>query len=552
MSPLRLGAGVAGAAALIAAVTGLARIAGFGRTVVFSQTVGDTCVGTAYVTANQLPTVLFEIVIGGALAGTVVPLLASAAARGDTERVRQTASALVTWVVLLAVPLSLLLAAASWPVMALMLGGAAGCDRAAVLELAVRFLVVFAPQIVFYGLAAVLYGILQAHRRFLAPALAPLVSSLLVAAAYVAFVPLGGDRRGDPAALGAAAELTLSAGTTVGVAALFGTALVPALRLRLRLRPRLSFPPGEGRRARSLAAAALLPLVAMQLALLLSVALANWGGGAGAAVLYSYAWALFTLPYGVIAVPIATSAFTALAVRHGEGDAAGFAAVLAAGARVCAVVTAALAAALAAAAGPVAELLAAADPEPLARALPVYALGIVGFGLVALFSRALYASGRGREAAAAQIAGWAVVMAAASVLVAVVPRGWAVAGLGAGAAAGLTLAAVLLGVAVRAAHGGPALAGLGRSLLAAAVGGAAAWPAGGWAAGAVRGALGAGTGAELAAAAAAGAVALLVFGAAALLIDGGTVRSAPARLRRSPGAEPGRGQGEEREGGGER
>src|SRR5690606_26418114 len=255
VSPLRLGAGVAGAAALIAAVTGLARIAGFGRTVVFSQTVGDTCVGTAYVTANQLPTVLFEIVIGGALAGTVVPLLASAAARGDTERVRQTASALVTWVVLLAVPLSLLLAAASWPVMALMLGGAAGCDRAAVLELAVRFLVVFAPQIVFYGLAAVLYGILQAHRRFLAPALAPLVSSRLVAAADVASVPLGGARRGDPAALGAAAELTLSAGTTVGVAALFGTALVPALRLRLRLRPRLSFPPGEGRRARSLAAA---------------------------------------------------------------------------------------------------------------------------------------------------------------------------------------------------------------------------------------------------------------------------------------------------------
>src|SRR5690606_24980117 len=140
-----------------------------------------------------------------------------------------------------------------------------------------------------------------------------------------------------------------------------------------------------GRRARARGAAARLPLVAVRLARLLSVALANGGGGAGAAVLYSYAWALFTLPYGVSAVPIATSAFTALAVRHGEGDAAGFAAVLAAGARVCAVVTAALAAALAAAAGPVAELLAAADPEPLARALPVYALGIVGFGLVALF-----------------------------------------------------------------------------------------------------------------------------------------------------------------------
>ncbi len=88
-----LSAGVAGAAAMIAVVTAFARAAGFGRTVAFSQTVGDNCLGTAYVTANQLPTVLFEIVIGGALAGMVVPVLAAAAARGDRDQVYATASA---------------------------------------------------------------------------------------------------------------------------------------------------------------------------------------------------------------------------------------------------------------------------------------------------------------------------------------------------------------------------------------------------------------------------------------------------------------------------
>ena len=41
-------------------------------------------------------------------------------------------------------------------------------------------LAVFAPQILLYGLAVVLYGILQAHRRFTAPALAPILSSLVV------------------------------------------------------------------------------------------------------------------------------------------------------------------------------------------------------------------------------------------------------------------------------------------------------------------------------------------------------------------------------------
>ena len=54
-----------------------------------------------------------------------------------------------------------------------------------------HMLAVFAPQILLYGLAVVLYGILQAHRRFAAPALAPVISSLVVIGAYLAFVPLG-------------------------------------------------------------------------------------------------------------------------------------------------------------------------------------------------------------------------------------------------------------------------------------------------------------------------------------------------------------------------
>lgn len=526
----RAGAGVAGAAALIAAVTALARLAGFGRTVVFSQTVGDTCVGTAYITANQLPTVLFEIAIGGALAGMVVPVLASAAARGDRRHVAETASALITWVVVAAVPLSALLAAAAVPAMAAMLGPLPGCDRDAVLSLAARFLAVFAPQVLFYGLAAVLYGVLQAHRAFLAPALAPLVSSLVVMAAYVAFVPLAGEEAADAARLPTAAGLVLSGGTTLGVAAMFLTALFPAARLRLGLRPRLRFPPGVGRKVRSLAAAALLPLVAMQLSLLLSVALANWGGGAGHAVLYNYAWALFTLPYGVVAVPIATSAFTALAVRHGERDADGFAAVLSAGVRAVVVLTGGLATALAAAAGPVAALFARQDPLALQRALPAYALGIVGFGLVALLSRALYASGHGRRAALAQIAGWAVVMAAGAGLVAALPPDWTVAALGAGAALGLTLAAVLLGAGVRAAHGPGALAGAGRSLLAAALGAAAGFAAGWWSAG-WSGGHGAGAASALVAVAVSGGIALVVFGAVAGAVDARSVRAAAARVR---------------------
>ncbi|MBB6171114.1 putative peptidoglycan lipid II flippase [Nocardiopsis mwathae] len=552
MSPRRrLLAGVAGAAVLIAVVTAFARMAGFGRTLVFSQTVGDNCLGTAYVTANMLPTILFEIVIGGALAGMVVPVLASGADKGQGEQVRQTASALVTWVVVIAVPLSLLLAAVSVPAMAVMLGPGAGCDRADLVRLAVRFLLVFSPQILFYGLAAVLYGILQAHRRFLAPALAPLVSSLVVMAAYIAFRPLGGAYTDDLAHLPLNAELTLSVGTTAGVAALFLTALVPTMRLRLGLRPRLSFPPGVARKVRSLAAAALLPLVAMQLSLLLAAALANRGGGSGAIVLNNYAWVLFTLPYGIIAVPIATSAFTTLAVRHGESDRRGFDRVLSGSARASAIITAALATGLAAAAAPVASLFAEADPLPLQRALLCYAPGIVGFGLLALLSRALYASRHGREAALAQVAGWGAVMVANAALVWLLPPDWTVAALGAGTSLGLTLAAVLLGAATLRAHGRAAFAGLGRGLLAVAAGAAAGYPAGAAVSAWSRPLLEAGPWGDAAAAVAAGGAAIAAFGALALLIDGRAVRAAVRRLRAADGAQEGPGEdGTARNGGG--
>ncbi len=520
--------GVGAAAALIAVVTVGARLAGFGRTVVFSQTVGDTCLGTAYVTANQLPAVLFEVVIGGALTAVVVPVLAAAAGRGDREYVRHTASALITWTLLSAVPLSILLALFSVPAMSLMLGAGAGCDRGELLALSARMLVVFAPQIVLYGLAAVLYGVLQAHRRFLAPALAPLVSSLVVIAAYLLFLPLGADHRQDIAGLPTAAELTLSLGTTAGVAALFLPVLGPAAGLRVRLRPRLSFPPGVGERVRSLAVASLVPLVAMQLCLLLSVALANWGGGAGAAVLYTYAWALFTLPYGVIAVPIATSAFTALAVAHTEHDRRGFSTLVSGTARACVMVTAAVGTALAAAAGPVALIFAEQDPLTLQRALLAYAPGVVGFGLVALLSRALYASHHGRPAAAAQVTGWLVVVVCAVSLVWTLPSGWAIAGLGAASTFGLSLAAVLLCVAVGRVHGRESLAGLARSVVAALLGGVVGWALGGSVAAALPAE---GVWQTVMGAAAAGAVGLAAYAAVAALVDRPAVRASADRVR---------------------
>ena len=82
---LGLGAGIARGAAVIGGLTVLARLLGLIRTLVFSQTVGSDCLGAAYVTANQVPNLLYELVLGGALTSAMVPVLARSAERAARD-----------------------------------------------------------------------------------------------------------------------------------------------------------------------------------------------------------------------------------------------------------------------------------------------------------------------------------------------------------------------------------------------------------------------------------------------------------------------------------
>jgi putative peptidoglycan lipid II flippase len=265
-----------------------------------------------------VPNIIYDIVLGGALTAVVVPVLAGPDL--DREQVRQTSAALLSWAVLLLAGVSALVALVARPLVSVLIGGAPGCPRAAMVAMGARMLVVFAPQILLYGLAVVLYGILQSRRRFAAPALAPVLSSLVVIAAYFWFGVVGDGDQDMHRPVPTLAWVVLAAGTTVGVAALVATPLLPAARLRLRLRPGLRFPPGAGPRVRSLAAAGIATLIAQDASVAVVIVLANSRGGSGALVLYSFAWAVFFVPYAVLAVPIATSVFPELSSRDHHFD----------------------------------------------------------------------------------------------------------------------------------------------------------------------------------------------------------------------------------------
>ena len=541
--PLRhqVSRGIGRAALLIGALTAAARLIGFGRQLVFAHTVQNSCLGSAYTTANQVPNIIYDIVLGGALASIMVPVLAGPAERSgaDPEAARTTSqisSALLTWTVVLLVPASVVLGLVAEPVTSLLIPHLQGCARAEAVAVGSRMLEVFAPQILLYGLAVVLYGILQAHRKFTGPALAPVLSSLVVIGAYVAFVPLGGAHTTDLVGLPVSAELMLSVGTTAGVAALLLTALVPAFRLRLRVRPALRFPPGVARRARNLATVGIAALIAQDASAVVVTRLANGHGGSGAVVLYNYAWQMFLVPYAVLAIPIAVSAFPVLSARasaeaRGGPASTEFDATSAASTRGVLLVSWLGAALLAGAAVPAARLFA---PHPgqatqLAWAFAAFAPGLVGFGLVACLSRVLLADSRNRAAAVAMAGGWLMVIVADVIAVELVPARWVVPVLGLGNTVGMVLSGTALLVAVRRARGGGALRGTARAAaagLAGALAGAAAgaglsaaWPVTGFFLNAIVALL-------------ACCCAVIGFGVVAYFLDGGDLRAVMARALR--------------------
>jgi putative peptidoglycan lipid II flippase len=539
------GRGIGRAAAVIGILTVASGVVGFGRQLIFAHTVAVSCVGTAYTTANQVPNIIYDIVLGGALTSAVVPVLAGPVARGPdgAAEARRISSALLTWAMLLLVPAAVVIALIAGPLTSVLIPATRGCAHGATLAASARMLVAFAPQIPLYGLAVVLYGILQSHRRFTAPALAPVLSSVVVAAAYVAFGVLGRGFQNRPGALPATAELTLSLGTTAGVLVLAVTGGIPVGRLRLGLRPTLRFPDGVATRVCRLAVAGVLALIAQDLSTVAAIVLSNGRGGNGAFVLYSYGWQVFFIVYAGLAVPVATSAFPLLAAQDtGSGE---FLATSAAASRAVMLMSWLGAAVLAGACLPLAQVFTShntSQARQLAWALALFAPGLAGYGLAATLSRILYVAGRNRVTAVAMAGGWLLVIVADLAIVPFVPRDWVVPALGLGTTIGLAAAGIALTVIVRRALGRAALAGLSRATLAGLAGGVAGAAAGAGVALSLRVH---GIVPNAAVTVLAAAAATVAFLAMTFLTDGGDLRAVTARLLsrlgrgRPPAGEPG-------------
>jgi putative peptidoglycan lipid II flippase len=523
---------IARGAAVIAGLTVASRIFGLVRTVVFSQAIGATCLGTAYTTANQVPNLIYELVLGGALTSVMVPVLARSAERSAADpaekaRISEITSALLTWTVIILVPLTIIILVTAGPIAALLnpVNPNAHCPHADVVAATAAMLRVFSPQALLYGLSVVLFGLLQAYRRFAGYALSPMISSFVLIAAYLVFGSLAkGQALGR---LSSSAQLVLSGGTTLGVAALVVVALVPTWRLHLRLRPALRLPAGVARRAGGLAIVGLVEVIANDLSTVVGIALANGHGSTGALVLFNYAWQVFNSVFAVLALSIVLSAFPVLCTR----DESAFDRTSAGSTRAVLTVTCLGMAVTAAVAIPAAHVL-AKQPDQISELVQGFLLlapGLAAFGVIANLSRVMLAIGRLKIAAVAVASSSLLATLAQVVLVELATPRLVVGALALGNTVGLAGAAVGLVIATRRIRGMAALRGVGRAMLAG-LAGAVAGAAVGAAVSIVlpegHKVLDAGVG-TLAA-----AVAVVIFGVVAFLLDANDLRAILARVRR--------------------
>lgn len=307
----------------MAAGTVLSRLTGFGRVVALAYAFDFTRLTDAYTLANTTPNIVYELVLGGILSATLVPVFVDLLARRGEDDAWESISAVVTVAAVVVVGLTALFALAAPLVIGAYTVGRHGPVVADQRAVATFLLLLFAPQVLLYGITTVATALANARRRFAAPMFAPVLNNLMVIGVLV-LVP----RVADSLALAAVRHdtgtlLLLGLGTTAGVAL---QAAVQVLALRgagIRLRPRWA--PGDPavRTVLRLSGWTFGFAVANQAALYVVLVLAN-RGEAGDVTAYQAAHLFFLLPHAVVAVSIMTALLPDLAERWSRGDVAAF------------------------------------------------------------------------------------------------------------------------------------------------------------------------------------------------------------------------------------
>jgi putative peptidoglycan lipid II flippase len=378
---------------VVALGTALSRFTGLLRVVVFGVIIGQTALADAFDGANNSPNSIYELLVGGLLAASLVPLFTRFAEDDDEEATQTVVStslialAGATVVAVLAAPLIFRLFS---------LHPSELVDADQFRRAGTAMTRIFLIQIFFYGLTAIGSALLNSRRRFFAAAWAPVLSNV-VTITLLLVIPF--TRDGTPDLSDVLNDhiffflLTMSA--TGGIMAM-GLVLIPALKhanIPFKFTPNFLHP--AVRTMVKLSSWTFGFVVTNQISLIVIKNLAEPGSGNQDA--YSKAFTFFMLPHGLLAISIATTFVPELVRRVRAGDKDGFATWTTAGVRWISILTIPASIAMVVLAHPIISALLehghfnSEAAHNTARALAGFSVGLTGFSLYIFCLRGFYA-----------------------------------------------------------------------------------------------------------------------------------------------------------------
>ncbi len=375
---------IARSAGLVMIAFVISQVVGLAAKSIIGSAFGTSMESEAYLAANRIPEILFNLVAGGALGSAFIPVLSGMLENKDNEAAWKLTSAVINLVLLILAALCLVAAVFAPQIVRYLLApgfSSAGPEKEALTVLLLRIQL---PSAAIFALSGIVMGVLNAHQRFLLPALTPSMYSFgLIFGALVLAPRMGAAGLGWGVVIGSLMHLLLQ---------------IPAL-LRLPLR-RYTFTLGLNsapvREVARLMGPRLIGVAVVQLNFLLNTYLASLiseGSLAG----ISWAFPLMIMPEAAIAQSVAIAALPTFSAQVARGRLDDMRSSLAAVLRLVLLLALPATLGLIVLRVPVVALIyqrgsfTAESTQLVAWALLWYAAGLVGHSLVEVISRAFYA-----------------------------------------------------------------------------------------------------------------------------------------------------------------
>ncbi|MCT1369577.1 murein biosynthesis integral membrane protein MurJ [Corynebacterium mucifaciens] len=297
----------------MAIATLISRVTGFIRTVLIGAALGEVVAGS-FNTANTLPNLITEIVLGSVLTALVVPVLVRAE-KEDADHGAAFIRRLFTLTLTLMTVVTLV-AVTTAPLLTRMMMDE---DSKGNLVQTTSFAYLVLPQIFFYGMFSLFMAILNTKEHFRPGAWAPVANNVVSIAVLVAYMALPGQLNpAAPTSISNPHVLLLGLGTTAGVVVQC-LIMLPALRkLGIDLRPLW----GIDERLKQFGgmALAIVTYVAIsQLGYIITTRIA-FNADAAAQFIYQQHWMLLQMPYGIIGVTLLTAIMPRMSRNAADGD----------------------------------------------------------------------------------------------------------------------------------------------------------------------------------------------------------------------------------------